>query len=534
MKNKKMFGALSLVLLTALSGCNKDKRTTVQFWTGFGGPVNSVLNPLLARFEEKNPDIKVQYESKGGYDNLLQAMTASISNNKYPHIANGYPDHFATYANSNILIDLDMKPAASNPDRLLFINNPDPNIGVKVDQYLPNYLKENMDLIDGAITGLPFNKSTEIMVANQTFFDVASQFDEDIKIPETWQELAIVGTKIKDVAKLKGWFGKLVKPDGTTVAKPEKPTEEELAALIPTIAFDMSEVSEKQFRPFSWDSSANWFITILRQWNAEYTKRGEENFQTGEMLFHKEPNLAKALAALTFFQQLYQDGIVGLPITFGESLYSSTPFIKGKLVLTISSSAGIGENIPDDTTFPFKVSVNPIPYNGDNAEGKYVIAQGTNLALFTRGKISDETTRKERAAAWRLLRYLSYEVNFEFGQGTSYFPVIDGLKIAKDENDSRYQDYVRYQNFLASTPEEIEKLDGTERAIRDTALLEAEKYQAVDDEGEKIWKQFVDPGFNGSSRIRQEVSFIMGQIFADKMTPQKAIDGVVSKLPLYA
>ncbi|MFA5486228.1 MAG: extracellular solute-binding protein, partial [Bacilli bacterium] len=134
---KTIFGITALLVVAGLTGCVRPpipsgndsqgdsvtpgQKTKIDFWTGFGGAVNGVLEPLIARFEEKNPDIDVIYESKGGYPNLKQAISQSVSNNAFPHIANGYPDHFADYANSNIMLNLDTKD---------FIQNTDPNVGV--------------------------------------------------------------------------------------------------------------------------------------------------------------------------------------------------------------------------------------------------------------------------------------------------------------------------------------------------------------------------------------------------------------------
>lgn len=522
---KTILGITSLLVVAGLTGCVRPplpsisdgdststtpgQKTKIDFWTGFGGAVNGVLEPLIARFEEKNPDVDVIYESKGGYPNLKQAISQSVSNNAFPHIANGYPDHFADYANSNIMLNLDTKD---------FIQNENPELGVNIDDYYTDYMNENRALIDGATMGLPFNKSTEIMIANQTFFDVASQFNPIIKVPTTWQELATVGTALREVVQTKGWIGKLVKHDGTAIAKPEKSTPE----LIEEVAFDLSLLkSIDEFIPFSWDSTSNFFITILRQWNAEYTRRGD-NFQKGTIEFHRGASLEKTKAALAFFQQLYRDKIVGVPQTFGQELYSSVPFKNGRLVLTISSSAGVKENLPDGTTdYPFDLSVNPIPYNADLPENKYVISQGTNLALFRRGKAIEDKTKRERNAAWRLLRYLTYEVNFEFGKGTSYFPVTDGTKIPVDENNARYKDYKLYSEFLEET-----EGTRTEQAIRETAKLQANVYQ---DEAQN-WLKFVDAAFIGSSRVRDEVQYVMGKIFADGKTPERAIQEVVSKL----
>lgn len=531
---------LSLVLLTALSGCSHNnsssnsnsgsgsegssqtdpnRTTVVKFWTGFGNNVNGVLTELIKRFEEIHPTVKVEYSPQsGGYNALRQAITSSISNNAFPHIANGYPDHFAIYANSQIVLNLNTK---NN-----YINHPE--FGVDVDQYLPDYMRENMELAPPAITGLPFNKSTEVMVSNQSFFDVAKLFDAAIKVPETWQELAVIGKKLKDVAKAQGWFGKLVKHDGSTAVLPKEPTKEQIAELIPQVAFDMTLVKEEEFVPFSWDSGANFFITILRQWGSQYTKQGD-NFQSGRMVFHDPANKAKTVAALKYFQDLHKARIVGIPATFAETLFSSKPFKEGKLVMTISSSAGIASNMPIGTTdFPFEVSVNKLPYNADLPDNKYVISQGTNLGLFSVGKANDAKVKLERDAAWRLLRFLTYEVNHEFGKGTAYFPVTDGSKLAVDENDQRYKDYKLYKDFLAEV-----QPDKSSKAIQDTANVQAKGYQAKDENGVQIWKQFVDPGFLGSSRIRDEVDKVMGLLFGDGLSPDLAIKGVLEKLPDY-
>lgn len=523
---KLIFTAVSVLALTTLAGCLRPpmpptsetpttssggggptEKIEVKFWTGFGASVTGALNPLFARFEQENPDIKVLYESKGGYPNLQQAINGSISTNTYPHIANGYPDHLVGYINANILVNL------GNPTN--YINHPD--YGVDINEYNSDYMAEINGLSDAATFGLPFNKSTEVMIANQSFFDAAKAKDPSIFIPKTWQDLAVVGPKLKAVAKDNGWFGKLVLKDGTAVAKPA----EFDAALKEQVAVDMTLVNENQFIPFSWDSASNFFITIIRQWGAMYTEKGN-TIQNGYIRFQEEPHRTKTLAALSYFKELYNAGLIGLPDNFGEPLYSSTPFKEGKLVLTISSSAGVGENLPGGTTeYPFELSINPIPYNGDLAAQKSVIAQGTNLALFTVGQGRDPKAQAERLAAWRLLRFLTYEANYEFGKATSYFPVLDASKI--DRDSQRYQDYLMYSEFLDQT-------DGTprEKVIRSTAKLQANVYM----DPEAGWNKFVDPGFLGSSEIRNTIESVMAELFKGK-TPEQVLNDTVTKLARY-
>lgn len=514
--NKTILGLTMLFAVSTLAGCGGSNKTRINFWTGFGASVLSTLNPLIARFEEENPDIDIVHDSKGGYPNLLTAVKGTIGNSAYPHIANGYPDHFADYVKAGVLLNLD------SPN---YINHEEH--GVDIDDYYSDYMIENTTLSAGNTYGLPFNKSTEVMITNKTFFEVANKIDSSIKIPTTWQEVAVIGPKLRTVAQ--DWFGKLVLKDGTAI---DKPTEDaEITALLEadTVAFDMSMTTEAQFVPFSWDSTANFFITIIRQWGSLYTSA--DSIHTGYIEFTTGENRTKTLEALAFFKQLYVDRIVGIPGTFNEALYSSGPFKQVRLVMTISSSAGAAQNLPDSITdFPFEVGVNHIPYNENLPESKYVISQGTNLGLFRVGRATDEKAMAQRTAAWKFLRYLTYEVNHEFGKGTSYFPVTDGSKLAVNEEDPRYRDYKLYTEFLAET-------DGTssDKAIRATASLQKNVYQNDTYFGDNVnerWLKFVDPGFGGSAKIRAEIDSIMSILFAGA-TPEDALNQGTSRLDEY-
>jgi ABC-type glycerol-3-phosphate transport system substrate-binding protein len=137
MKKFKLTSIAALTALMILSGCAGSKKTKVIFWTGFGGKINGVLEPLLAEYQARpeNADIEIDYTTKGGYPNLYQAISLSVSNEEYPHIANGYPDHFATYLSSNILLSLDG-----------FINSEVEGIGVDLSDFHQAYLKENQEM----------------------------------------------------------------------------------------------------------------------------------------------------------------------------------------------------------------------------------------------------------------------------------------------------------------------------------------------------------------------------------------------------
>ena len=109
--------AMALLAGTGLASCHQkvsnpidltvDTRgVTINFWTSFGATITAKLEAMLETFHNET-GINVVHEGKGGYDNLQKAINGSASSQTYPHVAIGYPDHFAGYVDSDILHRLD-------------------------------------------------------------------------------------------------------------------------------------------------------------------------------------------------------------------------------------------------------------------------------------------------------------------------------------------------------------------------------------------------------------------------------------------
>jgi ABC-type glycerol-3-phosphate transport system substrate-binding protein len=261
---------------------------------------------------------------------------------------------------------------------------------------------------------------------------------------------------------------------------------------------DLTSVNATNFRPFSYDSQANFFITALRQWGGFYTEMGAD-IRSGFVRFDNP----KTLEMLTFFKNLFDARILGIPYTWSQS-YASTPFIANQTIMTVGSSAGVGFNVPGGAKF--KLGVAPIPFNGITSE-KYVISQGTNLAMFNRG--SDA----EKAASWALIKFLTTEVNDEFGVATGYFPVTTPMANS---------DY--YQGFL-NVPDS--GLSSKEIAIKNAAVVNNDIYS----DSTQLWTKFTDPAFVGSSTIRLEVGFVFQSLFYEQnATPQSVLNFTLNKL----
>ena len=525
MKFLKVLAPLCLSV-TALTGCGSkmgpagtdnldvtiDTRgATISFWTGFGSKVNEVLEPLLEQFQQKT-GITVEYESKGGYSNLQTAINLSATKKQYANVAVGYPDHFAGYINSNIqlrldgLIANDSKREVAGKDAEGYDIDKDGIRLMNYSDFYSDYVTENETLEfdgegNGYVLGLPFNKSSEVMVYNSQFFDwVATQdsLKANIFVPTTWAEVKSVGLAVKSYFATKGIYGKFLMDDGNVYN-----SVDEAPADHKTIIFDASGVAtEDEFRLLSYDSTENLFITLVRQFGGTYTELDKTTNGRGFAVFNDADHKQQTLAAMAMYRDLGENKIVGIPATFGESLYCSNPFKAGKSLLNIGSTGGLSNAVGG-----FKVKAAPIPQNGNIPAKKYVISQGTNLALFNKG------TEKEKVAAWKLMVFLSQQVNGTFASGTGYFPTCNAAF-----NSTDYQEYMN------------DSFDGAAQLQLEAAKINSETYGKSSDG----WERFVDPAFRGSSAVRQEVGYIPGYILSGEIGDDQAIlDDVYTKIRDY-
>ena len=491
---------LVVVATTTLGGCNMgglgsadtyeldvtlDTRgTTITIWTGFGEKVQGVLLPLLEEFTAKT-GINVKHESKGGYPNLQTAINLSATRKAYANVALGYPDHFAGYITSNIqlrlngLIENDSKRAVRTDEETGISYDKDGLMCLNYEDFYEDYRHENEQLEfdeegNPYILGVPFNKSSEVMVYNSDFFEwCATQDDlkDQIFVPKTWDEVKSVGLAVKQLFKDTKAYGKILCSDRKAYA--EVPSN--LTKVIDLI----SVPSEDEFRFFSYDSTENMFITLIRQFGGKFTEIDKERTGVGYAVFNDPENKDATLAAMAMLRDLWNNGLIGIASTFNEQQYCSTPFITGKSLLNVGSTGGLANVI--GTGFTTKAA--PIPYR--DADHKFVISQGTNLALFNKG------SAKQLVASWKLIVYLSQQANGEFcgNKNSGYFPTCEYAK-----NSDEYQEYLNSD------------FSGAALLQQEAATINSTEYLN--------YNRFVDPGFRGSSSIRVEVGHIPGYIFA--------------------
>ena len=508
-KQKIILGGAALMLASLMTGCgettievqlpdlipvsqleekyNENNKIEINLWTGFGSTMSDALQEVIDSFETKYPYISIKHEQKGGYDKLHSAVVNSIPSSSYPNVAVGYPDHFADYISSNIQYALDG-----------YIESEE--YGVDLSDYYSQYMRENQSLLykDDAKTkpytmGIPFNKSTEVMVYNNDFFEAF-----DLTVPTTWDEVVTTGKNIIEIIKTKDGANHF----NTNWTYKNPTTNKEYT-------FDFTGVSESDFYPISYDSQANFFITMVYQFGGKYTKMGD-NLEEGYMVFKDDE---KVLEALNFVQNMYKQHVLGIPTVWNETSYCSVPFKALKSVMTISSSAGITNNIPSGDKF--SVGIAPIPYK--DASKKFVISQGTNMAIF-------KSDAEHALASWLFIRYATggeasaeENANVDFAIASGYLPVTQ----SGEESDW-------YKQYLA--------MDQGKISASDKAKISVQKI-ANDVYIKENWDKFVDAAFIGSSIIREEVTNIIplfvtggsGKVYS----PEDAIKLVYSQLPEY-
>ncbi len=341
---------------------------TITFYNTMGANLTAVLDAYIAEFNALYPNIKVEYTSVGGYDDVRDQISKEIPEGIQPNIAYCYPDHVALYNLAKAVQTLD---AYIDSDAVITRADGTTEVmGLTAEQkadFIEGYYNEGREFGDGLMYTMPLSKSTEVLYYNKTFFD-----ENNLTVPETWAELEEVCKKI--------------------------------------IEIDPMSI------PLGYDSEANWFITMTEQYNTPYTSATAPHF-----LFDNAENKA----FIKMFRDWYQEGYLTTQSLYGaytSGLFTSTSDIKS--YMSIGSSAGATYQRPAanaDGSYPFEVGITTIPQV--DANNKKVISQGPSLCIFKKAN------PQEVAASWLFVKFLTTNVEFqaEFSIASGYVPVIKSV-----------------------------------------------------------------------------------------------------------
>ncbi|HPQ61858.1 MAG TPA: extracellular solute-binding protein [Bacillota bacterium] len=443
---------------------------SISLWHSNGETIETALKAYADDFEVYmnttyglTVDVTIN-KAASNYDDLRQTIVSLINaSGELPNIVQNYPDHVMEYISNRALISL-------TP----YIDDSTWGYGDGDDAFediLEIYRRENCQYTtDGEYYSIPFNKSTEVVIYNKTLFDDMIADGVIDSFPTTWQDLfalsdeiiARSGDMIDQIAAI------LNKSPNTSMHK----TASEIADM------------KANFVPFSYDSSANAFITLLRQWGGEYTSIDTQ--REGVILFNND----QAEQMLSF---VYENKDIFTVPAYWASDYASDLFVLGETAVTIGSTGGARYNTPDIVAYTegteeieeqtFEVGITSMLYNEDHPEYATAIQQGTNMS------ITNEGTAEQQLVSWLFLKYLtSAEVQLNFALETGYSPVRSSVYTEEE--------YIQFTNgyvlnasnqYVAATGSDLVKALASKAAAAQSSIL------------------FYDQAFVGSSTARSAV-----------------------------
>ena len=357
---------------------NDDGKITIKFYHTMGQNLRDVLEAHIIEFNKLYPDIVIEHEQVGNYDDVRNQISTEINVGAQPNIAYCYPDHVALYNVAGAVQTLD--EYINSTETVTRADGSTEIVGLTAEQkadFIQGYYNEGKQFGDNLMYTMPLSKSTEVLYYNKTFFTA-----NNLTPPTTWDEMEALCKKIKEL--------------------------------------------DPECIPLGYDSEANWFITMCEQYGSPYTSAQEGN----HFLFNNDTN--KAFVAK--FAEWYNKGYVTTQTIYGG--YTSGLFNAAegtKSYMSIGSSAGATKQRPAmvNGAYPFDVGITTIPQV--NASSPKVISQGPSLCIF--GKEDSEEVK----ASWLFVKYLTTNVAFqaEFSMVSGYVPVIKSVN-----TNSAYKNFI--------------------------------------------------------------------------------------------
>lgn len=372
--NKGKTSANASVSKEAVDAGYDGSEVTIKFYHTMGANLREVLELYIVEFNKIYPNIHIQHEQVGNYDDVRDQIITEIAAGNQPNIAYCYPDHVASYNLAMACVSLD--DLIDSTTEITRADGTTEIQGLTAEQkadFIEGYYEEGRQFGDGKMYTLPLSKSTEVLYYNKTFFDA-----NGLTPPTTWEELEALCAKIKEI--------------------------------------------DPKCIPLGYDSEANWFITMTEQYGSEYTKANGDELGTGEFLFDNDQNRA----FVKMFNEWYQKGYVTTQELYGSytsGMFTATGSTDIKSYMSIGSSAGATHQRPDmvDGKYPFDVGITTIPQI--NASDPKVISQGPSLCIF------DKANEQEVLASWLFVKFLCTTVEFqaEFSMASGYVPVLKSV-----------------------------------------------------------------------------------------------------------
>ena len=463
----------------------KNLEAEVTFWHAMGQSNQAVIDEIIKVFNELYPNITVTQQNQGGYTELRDKIAKSIRIGEQPTIAQAYPDHISLYLQAVRELD----SYVDHPQYGLTQN--------QINDYITTYYQEGKIYdTEGTLYSLPFNKSTEVLFINASWF-------QEHGLLEKYNLGQIVTSNAGNKVFQASENAHLSWEDIEEIGKYFIQTPEYTG---------LSAADKLDYYAFSYDSEANLFITITQQWGGEYTKLTGEG--EGEFVFDNQ----ESKAAIKWYFDSYKAGYFVTASKWDGADYTSDQFTSGKVKMSIGSSAGASYNDPGDK---FVLGVLPYPQKESAYAGeteKYVIQQGTNVALF---KCDDA---KEELAGWLFLRHLTTwnqtegfpvekQPTYIWCTKTGYFPILQSLR-----NSKLYDDFLNGITYVDGNP-----------VVEDRSLTATVSIVGYDQRD----SFYTSPSFPGTSTCRDLVENLIEAVMYANVSIDDAYSAALNELGSY-
>lgn len=157
---------------------------TLYYPIAVGGPLQEVVDDLVADFEEENPEISVEAVYSGDYDETIVAVQTAVEGGDTP--------------STSVLLSADMYQLIED-DMIVPFDDvvTDDEDREWLDSFYDGFLENSRDA-EGQTWGIPFQRSTIVQFWNKDLFEEAD-LDPD-QAPQTWDEVIEYGTQVQEDA----------------------------------------------------------------------------------------------------------------------------------------------------------------------------------------------------------------------------------------------------------------------------------------------------------------------------------------------
>ncbi len=506
--------ALGAVMFTAIScsgengnytnfeGDPKTLEATITWWNNYKVPKDDAefeskrssfkeyafQKEVVENFNKEYPNIKVQIEYKGSYNDIQKAVSSGLSTGTVPNIASCYGDHVAAYQASGATFVMD------DPMN-------DPIIGLsEADKkdFNQTYLNAEKNMYgEKQYLSLPYSKSSETLGINMSVFEKDGA--------------GKCGNDTTDKNGKAAYTAPVAKETKKPYAVPT--TYKEVISTARQMKLDFPDLFENQRDadgyftavPFCYDSVENMFISFCEMANIPYTDATGKSIDK-KVLFNNDA----AKEMMVNLKKWNNEGLIAtqdqLPITDkakGYHAYSSDMVKSGKIFMSITSTAGARYFAEDGG---FKASLVETPTFSkecyDGATGKAttdnhkVISQGPSLTFFKKDN------NNENYASWLFYKFLTSSDNSAtLAEATSYFP----LRTSSYENE-------KVKKLVTAAETEIKADDKytTKNAVYTGTTLKLNQTYTKNND------YFVSDVFDLSSKTRTAVGDLVETVFNDK------------------